>query len=306
MTDAGGRVLVAGSINTDLVAHVRKAPEAGETVTGSSFAIFGGGKGANQAIAAARSGAAVAMLGAVGRDDFGRQRLSDLIAEGIDTESVATTDRAASGVALIVVDETGQNRIAYVPGATATVVAEQAIAGLRRVRPRVFLATLELPVAALAALFREAKTLGATIITNATPEPSRGRDLASAADILIVNETEASELQPANGNRDWEAVARSLLALGPSAVIVTLGADGAVVVGDGIAAELPAPRVEVVDSTGAGDAFCGAVAARLADGGDLLTAARAGVIAGSLAVTRAGAQPSMPRREEIEQMLREA
>ncbi|MEA2524406.1 MAG: ribokinase, partial [Thermomicrobiales bacterium] len=121
MTEASGRVLIAGAINTDLVAHVRKAPEAGETVTGSSFAVFGGGKGANQAVAAARSGANTAMLGAVGEDDFGRQRLADLSVEMIDVGGVTVTDRAASGVALIIVDETGQNRIAYVPGATATI-----------------------------------------------------------------------------------------------------------------------------------------------------------------------------------------
>jgi ribokinase len=307
VTEAGGRVLVAGSINTDLVAQVRKAPEAGETVTGSSFAVFGGGKGANQAFAAARSGAATAMLGALGRDDFGRQRLADLAAEGIDTGSVATTDGAASGVALIVVDETGQNRIAYVPGATSTVTAEEAVAGLRRVRPRVLLTTLELPAPALAALYREARSVGATIVTNATPEPSQGRELATSADILIVNETEASELLSLEGaDHDWANVAGSLLALGPKAAIVTMGAAGAMVVGGGISEHLPAPKVEVVDSTGAGDAFCGAFAARLADGADLLTAACAGVVAGSIAVTKAGAQPSMPRRDEIERKLGEA
>ena len=118
---APGPVFVAGAINTDLVARVAKAPDAGETVTGSSFAIFGGGKGANQAIAAARSGAPTAMFGALGEDDFGRQRRADLDGEGIDTNSVALSTSAASGVALIVVEEeTGQNRISYVPGATMT------------------------------------------------------------------------------------------------------------------------------------------------------------------------------------------
>ncbi|MEA2593984.1 MAG: ribokinase [Thermomicrobiales bacterium] len=304
MTEASGRVLIAGAINTDLVAHVRKAPEAGETVTGSSFAVFGGGKGANQAVAAARSGANTAMLGAVGEDDFGRQRLADLSVEMIDVGGVTVTDRAASGVALIIVDETGQNRIAYVPGATATITPDQAIAALHRFQPRVLLTTLELPARALESLFEEALVIGATIINNATPEPSEGRKIAALADILIVNETEASELLAVGpGERDWLAVAHALRGLGPRAAIVTLGAAGAVVAGERVSERLPAPKVEVVDSTGAGDAFAGAFAARLASGADILTAARVGVIAGSLAVTKAGAQPSMPRREEIEQML---
>jgi ribokinase len=304
VSETRGTVLVAGSINTDLVAHVRKAPEAGETVTGRSFAVFGGGKGANQAFAAARSGAATAMLGAVGRDDFGRQRLADLTAEGIDTIGVATSDRAASGVALILIEESGQNRIAYVPGATSTVTADWAIAALYRVRPRVLLTTLELPASALFPLYREARSIGATIVNNATPEPSEGRDLVTSADVLVVNETEASELLSLGvGDRDWLSVARSLQELGPRTAIVTLGDAGAVIVGEGVSASLPAPVVPVVDSTGAGDAFCGALAARLAEGEDLLLAVRAGVVAGSIAVTRAGAQPSMPRRDEIERFL---
>src|SRR5262249_49434488 len=152
-----------------------------------------------------------------------------------------------------------------------------AISGLRRVGPRVLLTTLELPTSALAALYREARSLGATIVTNATPEPTLGRELAASADVLVVNETEASELLAlGGGDRDWANVARSLLTLGPKAAIVTIGAAGAVVVGKGVSEHLPAPKVEVVDSTGAGDAFCGAFAARLAEGADVLTAARGG------------------------------
>jgi ribokinase len=307
MTESSGSVLVAGAINTDLVAQVTRAPEAGETVTGSAFAVFGGGKGANQAVAAARSGAATSIVGALGADDFGRQRLADLAAEGIDTSGVAITDRAASGVALIVVDETGQNRIAYVPGATATITPDQAAAALHRSRPRVLLTTLELPAAALAAQYADARSLGATIINNATPEPAQGREIAVGADILVVNETEAVDLlEVGSGDRDWLDVARALSGLGPRTVIITLGEAGAVVVSETVAQRLPALKVDVVDSTGAGDAFCGAFAARIAVGDDVLTAARIGVIAGSLAVTRAGAQPSMPRWTEIQQALGDA
>jgi ribokinase len=307
VTERRGTVLVAGAINTDLVAQVRTAPEAGETVTGTSFAVFGGGKGANQAFAAARSGVATAMLGAVGGDDFGRQRLADLTAEGIDTNGVIVTDRAASGVALIIVDETGQNRIAYVPGATATIDVGWATEALRRSRAGVLLTTLELPASALRTLYGEARRAGATIINNATPEPGDGREIAAMADVLIVNETEASELLGIrDGVLDWLEIAEALRRLGPPAVIVTLGEAGAAVVADGIAERLPAPKVDVVDSTGAGDAFSGAFAARIAAGADLLSAARAGVVAGSLAVTKAGAQPSMPRRDDIERLLANA
>ena len=151
-------VLVCGSINTDLVVSVNRAPEAGETVTGSGFATFGGGKGANQAVAAARYGADVAMLGAVGDDDFGRARLDDLHREGIDPSSVGTDLFLPSGVALITVEESGQNRIAYVPGATLGVTESQGIAAFERVRPGVVLSTLELPLATLAGIYTRARS----------------------------------------------------------------------------------------------------------------------------------------------------
>ena len=153
----GSGVLVAGAINTDLVARVHRAPEAGETVTGSDFNVFGGGKGANQALACARSGASTTMLGALGHDDFGRQRLSDLQADGIDVESVRLTDGVASGVALIVVDDHGENRISYVPGATLTITPETALAAFSLRQPSILLTTLELPVPSLAAHFQAAR-----------------------------------------------------------------------------------------------------------------------------------------------------
>jgi ribokinase len=300
-----GPVLVAGAINTDLVARVAKAPDAGETVTGSTFAIFGGGKGANQAIAAARSGAPTAMFGALGDDDFGRQRRADLDGEGIDTDSVARSTTAASGVALIVVEEeTGQNRISYVPGATMTLTPEQARATVERVRPVVVLTTLEPPLETLDALLDASKQRGATIVLNATPEAIGARPLLDRIDVLVVNETEAEDLlgkavSAANG----EEAARSLAELGPGTVVVTLGAAGAAVAHGGQTASFPAPRVDVVDTTGAGDAFCGAFAADLARGLDPYLAARTGVVAGSLATTVPGAYPGIPRREAIERML---
>jgi len=306
-TAARGRVLIAGTINTDLVARVRAAPAAGETVTGRDFAIFPGGKAANQAVAAARSGAPTAMLGAVGEDDFGRARRADLVREGIDVADVAETSLAASGVALIFVEESGENRIVYVPGATATVSAAQATAALRRVRPAVVLLTAELPLPALQALVASARQLGATVVVNAAPEPSRVQEIARQADVLIVNQTEARELLGTLGaNNGWADVARDLAMTGPRGAIVTCGADGAILWHEGNLTELPAPQVDVVDTTGAGDAFCGAFAAALAGGTGVDEAARAAVVAGSLAVTKPGAQPSMPTLAEIERFREQA
>jgi ribokinase len=289
---AAKQVLVAGAINTDLVARVAKAPDAGETVTGSTFAIFGGGKGANQAIAAARSGASTTMFGALGDDDFGRQRRADLDAEGIDTESVVRSTTAASGVALIVVEEeTGQNRISYVPGATMTLTTEQARAAIARVQPQVVLTTLEPPPETLAALLDAGKQLGATIVLNATPEAIGAKPLLDRIDVLVVNETEAEDLLGHAVSADnGEEAARSLAALGPGTVVITLGAAGAVVAKSGETASFPAPRVDVVDTTGAGDAFNGVLAAGLAAGLELGEAARRAVEAATASVRLAGAR----------------
>ncbi len=298
-------VLVAGSINTDLVARVEKAPDAGETVTGSSFAIFGGGKGANQAIAVARSGAPTAMFGALGDDDFGRQRRADLAAEGIDTGSVERSTTAASGVALIVVEEeTGQNRISYVPGATMTLTPEQARSAVDRVKPVVVMTTLEPPSETIDALLTAGKKIDAALVLNATPEAVGARSFLERINVLVVNETEAEDLLGyAVSAATGERAAMALSELGPSTVVVTLGAAGAAVAHDGRAASLPAPQVNVVDTTGAGDAFCGAFAAELARGADPFAAASTGVVAGSLATTIPGAYPGIPRRDAIEQML---
>ena len=300
MVERRGGVLVAGAINTDLVGRCARAPAAGETVTGTGFAVFGGGKGANQAVAAARAGVATAMLGAVGADEFGRQRLADLLGEGIDVSDVATLDGVASGVALITVEDAGENRILYVPGATLSVAAERARAAFDRSRPSVVLMTLELPAETLLALRTAARAEGVRIVLNATPEPVGGRSLAEGADALIVNETEARDLIGAEGgDSSWEDVVERLAALGPAIVVVTLGSQGALVRTVDGATIISAPAVTVVDTTGAGDAFCGVFTARLAEGWDAVAAAREGVVAGALAVTKSGAQPSMPTANEI-------
>jgi ribokinase len=286
-----------------LVARVIRAPEAGETITGQAFNIFGGGKGANQALACARSGAATAILGALGDDDFGRQRIADLRADNVDVQSVPLMHGVASGVALITVESSGENRIAYVPGATARIEPEAAAAAFQRVKPDVVLSTIEVPGRALEALFREAKSAGSQVIVNATPEPRSGLELLPLADVLIVNETEALELLDRSVKADWGDISEELRNLGPQWIVITLGAEGALSNVNGSISRAPAPRVKVTDTTGAGDAFCGTFAARLATGSEASETVRAGVAAGTLAVTVEGAQRSMPTRAEVDRLI---
>ena len=300
MTD----VLTCGAINTDLVARLLRAPEAGETVTGSDFAIFGGGKGANQALASVRAGATTAILGALGQDDFGRQRLIDLKADQVVTDAVAMRDEAPSGVALITVEaQSGQNRIAYVPGATLTVSAEEARTAIEAVKPRVLLTTLELPADAIAAAIADARLTGATIVLNATPEPELATQHLATIDTLIVNEPEAQILLGGTVPADWMEAARALQSMGPRNVVITLGSAGAIARFGEVEIAVPVPAVTVVDTTGAGDALCGAFAAATALGQSPEAALRFGVAAGSLACTVLGAQRSMPTAAAINALI---
>lgn len=301
---AEARVLVAGAINTDLVARTSRAPEAGETVTGSSFAIFGGGKGANQAVAAARSGAITALLGAVGDDDFGAARQRVLAADGIDLQSVETAADKASGVALISVEESGENRILYVPGATLTVTPEQARGAVERVQPAFVLLTLELPSETLSALVTAAQNIGATVVLNATPEPEQAESLLAEIDVLIVNEVEAAALTGTRvtAGSSGEA-AQTLRQRGPANVVITLGSAGAVIASEAGIAAIGAPEVKTIDTTGAGDTLCGAMVAAMARGEQFDDAVTHGVSAASLAVTKAGAQAAIPTRSEVAMWL---
>ncbi len=303
----GGRVVVAGSVNTDLVARVVALPRPGETIGGERFATVGGGKGANAAVAAARLGAAVTLVARVGSDDFGAARLAELAREGIDLGRVGRVDGTPSGVALITVDAAGENSIVVVAGANG-VLGPDAVADLALGPDDVLLTQLEIPLPTVEAALRRARERGARAILNAAPFVPDAAPLLPLADILIVNEIEAADLLGVarvapEGVR--EAVA-ALLRHGPGAVALTLGPHGATVGtggGEATIRDLPAPAVTPVDTTAAGDAFCGALAAELAAGRDFAAAARVAVIAGSLAVTCAGAQPSLPRREDVQRLL---
>ncbi len=294
-------VVVAGAINTDLVAVVERAPGAGETVTGSTFAIFGGGKAANQAVAARRAGGVVALAGAVGDDAFGSDRRSELRKDGLDLGGVAEHAGMASGVALITVERGGENRIAYVPGPTLRITGEQIVKVLERVRPSVYLQPNEVPFEAAVMALRRARELGATTMLNAAPDPESVEPLLPDVDYLIVNEVEAFALAGRSGHID--EIAAALAQQTDTTVVLTAGPDGAYGVYRGETWHEPAPAVDVVDTTGAGDTFCGAFAARIAAGASFVDALHWAVWAGSLATTVAGAQPSIPTREAIDALI---
>jgi ribokinase len=294
-------VVVAGAINTDLVAVVERAPEAGETVTGMSFTVFGGGKGANQAVAARRAGARVAMVGATGDDAFGAERRSELAAEGIVIDGIAELGGMTSGVALITVEPEGENRIAYVPGPTLKITGEQVRERLELHRPSVYLQPNEVPTEVAGVALRAARMLGATTMLNAAPDPATVRSLVSDVDVLIVNEVEAFSLVGHDGPLD--VIAEALANEAATTVVLTAGARGVYAVIEGAVSHLPAPRVDVVDTTGAGDTFCGALAAGVARGVPFLNAVGWSVHAASLATTVAGAQPSIPTRQAVDDFM---
>jgi ribokinase len=284
------RVVVVGSVNADLVVAVEALPGPGETVAGGRFARWSGGKGANQAVAAARLGAPVALVGAVGDDPFGDDALRELAAEGIDVSGVARVG-APTGVALIVVDASGENQIAVASGANACVRVPPASFG-----DAVMLLGHEVPDAAVAA----GADRGGRVILN--PAPARAIDprVFAARPILTPNASEAARL---TGERDPEAAARALAAKTRAPVLVTLGAEGALLLDGGDVERIPAPRVRALDTTGAGDTVNGALAAELAAGRELRDAVRFALAAAALSTRAEGARGGMPRRDEVERAL---
>ncbi|HYH12267.1 MAG TPA: ribokinase [Thermomicrobiales bacterium] len=291
-------IVVAGAINTDLVAVVDRAPGAGETVTGLSFALFGGGKAANQAVAARRAGATVALVGAVGDDAFGSARTIELEADGIDIDGVVQMADMASGVALITVEREGENRIAYVPGPTLRITGVQIREVLDSARPVVYLQPNEVVSEAAIEALRQAKRLGSMTVLNATPDPLAVRPMLEHVDVLVVNEGEAVALLGRGGARP--EVAAELAESTGTTVVLTAGREGAYGVHESKLFHVPAPSVKVVDTTGAGDTFCGAFAAQIAHGQSFERSVRWAVCAASIAATKAGAQPSIPWAEEVD------
>lgn len=304
-------MVVAGSANTDMIVRVPRIPRPGETVLGSEFRTAAGGKGANQAVAAARAaggGCEVVFIGRVGRDAFGKSALKGLAREGIRTDFVLTDGDVPSGVALIAVDGVGENAISVAPGANAALTAADIdrAAGIIA-ESSLLLIQLEIPMPAVVRAAEIAAAHGVRIMLNPAPVPSAGIGEALLRNVtwLTPNETEAEILTGirVSDQAELDAAADELLDRGPEAVLITLGADGVFAASREERFRLPAFPVQPVDSTAAGDVFNGALAVALVDGRSLREAGLFASAAAALSVTRPGAQPSIPDRAEIDAFL---
>ncbi|EJL95610.1 ribokinase [Pseudomonas sp. GM102] len=297
------KVVVIGSLNMDLVTRAPRLPRGGETLIGQSFATVSGGKGANQAVAAARLGAQVSMVGCVGSDAYGEALRGALLAEQIDCQAVSTVEDS-SGVALIVVDDNSQNAIVIVAGANGALtpeVIDRFDAVLQAAD--VIICQLEVPDATVGHALKRGRELGKTVILNPAPA-SRPlpADWYAAIDYLIPNESEASALSglPVDSLSSAETAATRLIAMGAGKVIITLGAQGSLLANGTRFEHFPAAKVKAVDTTAAGDTFVGGFAAALAAGQSEADAIRFGQVAAALSVTRAGAQPSIPTLSDVQ------
>ncbi len=301
-----GRVAVVGSSNIDLVMKMPRLPRVGETVTDATFVQAFGGKGANQAVGAARAGGAVVFVGCVGDDAYGAQVRGNLEADGIDTRFVFTEPGVASGTALILVGGGGENYISVAPGANDRLTRARVDSAREAIEAASIVITqCETPPDTLEHVVALAARLGKPVLLNLAPARPLASEALSKLSILAVNETEAEFLTglPVAGDRDVQEAADALLAKGPRTVVLTLGARGAYVAGDGVRALVPGFAVDAVDTTAAGDVHCGALAVALVEGRPMLEAVRFANAAAALSVTRLGAQPSAPRRKEIEALL---
>jgi ribokinase len=303
----GARVVVLGSLNVDLVVRAARFPAPGETLLGHGFAEHAGGKGANQAVAAARLFApqrpAVALIGRVGADERGERLRALLEREGVDARAVGVERETPTGVAAITVANGGENQIVVAPGANAALGAAEVEAAWALLAPAdVALAQLEVPVEAVAALARACRRDGARFVLNAAPARELDSALLRSIDVLVVNALEASALSGI-GPGDPAQAALELRARGPGAVAVTLGARGALWLDAAGLAECAAPSVQAVDATGAGDAFTGALAHALALHLEPPEALRRACAAGAWAASHPGAMPSLPTGRELEILL---
>ncbi len=299
-------VVVVGSLNMDLVVRAPRIPAPGETLLGGEFHTVPGGKGANQAVAAARLGARVSMVGRLGADDFATQLLANLEADGIDHSAVIQDASTTTGVALIVVADDGQNSIVVASGANMQVTPDDVDAAAETIAAAdVLLLQLEIPLDAVQRAAEIAHEHGVPVVLNPAPARDLPADLLSRVDVLIPNESETALLTglPVDTGAELEAAARALLDRGISTAILTLGARGAMLATGSEVEIIPTFKVQPVDTTAAGDAFVAGFSVALAEGKPVAEAVRWGNAAGALAATRLGAQTSLPRRAELEQLL---
>ena len=288
-------IVVFGSLNMDLMVRVARAPRSGETLQGQSFLANPGGKGANQAVACARQGARVAMVGCVGDDDFGKTLRQALADDGIATANIRTVPQS-TGVAVVMVDDEGENRITIVPGANGSLKADAEFPAAQYL-----LLQCEVPMPEVVAAAKIMRGNGATVVMNPAPVCRLPDELWPLVDILVLNEIEAAELsgQAVADPASAAAAAASLRRRGPSTAIVTLGSQGVLVADEAGCRHFPAQAVQVVDTTAAGDTFIGAMCAARAAGLPTDPAVLRGIQAAAICVTRAGAQASIPYLHEL-------
>ena len=296
------QVIVIGSINTDMAVKSPSLPRAGETVLGTEFKMSGGGKGANQAVAAARLGADVAMVASVGDDLFGKQAKSDLEAENIDCRYIIEVPNRASGIALINVDDQGENQIVVYPGANHHMTQDQvsvALAGADE--STIVLLQLEIPLDVVQSAIQKANEKSAKVILDPAPAEKLPSEILADVFLLTPNQTEAEQLTQIKvlDTDSAQCAANAMLDLGIQNVALTMGNDGVLLANSESNTMIPATAVNAIDSTAAGDCFNGALASALSKGSSLSTAAEFACKAAAIAVTRLGAQDSMPSQSEI-------
>jgi ribokinase len=302
-TSAFPDIVVIGSANMDLVVRAPQLPRAGETVLGGEFATIPGGKGANQAVAAAHMGGTVGFVGCVGDDAFGATLRTALCAAGVDVARLQITTAAPTGVALIIVSDAGENAICVAPGANATLSVADIDDAARWIQhARVLLVQLEIPLPAVCHAIALARRHGVEVILDPAPAPREVEPALFQVDILTPNQTEAAQLSGLGGQPP-ATVARELRRRGARDVVLKLGSAGAYVQSGAGECDIAGHAVGVVDTTAAGDAFSGALAAARAAGEDLVCAARVANAAGALACTKRGAQPSAPTRADVMALL---
>jgi ribokinase len=297
-----GKILVVGSLNMDLVVVAPRLPQVGETIFGGKFDTFPGGKGANQAVAASRMGAAVSMIGAAGNDDYGQTLCQVAAQDGIDTKLVAIDPKEATGIALITVDTDGRNTIVVAAGANLALTPQHILAAEQAFSVADVLVTqLESPLEAVNEAVDLAVKNGIHVILNPAPAHPLTAELLSKVEFLIPNEREAMQIAGVNS---LEAAIQTLLNLGVRHLIVTLGEHGVLLVTPDRREQFPAHKVQAIDTVAAGDAFVGAFSTGIAEEMCVEDAIRLGNSAAAVAVTRRGAQPSLPTREDVNNFLR--
>ena len=301
-----GQIAVVGSLNMDLVIRTPRMPLPGETIKGYDFHVIPGGKGANQAVAAARQGAHVTMIGRIGADDFGQAQQRCLRQENIDLAFLTIDPAQATGVAIITLDEAGQNSIILSPGANGTITPQHINTAQEAItRAKMLIGQLEIPLETVTCAIECASAQGVAVLLNPAPAYPLEQALLAKVTYLILNETEASLLtELAVKDIDTaKAAARQLQQLGVKTVILTLGENGAIIAHAGACWHEPAVTVTVVDTTAAGDAFVGSFAVAVTEGQSVREAARFATHAAALAVTKLGAQPSLPTRPEVARFM---